>query len=53
MLDDALKLFNQLKQSRKDWIDKAEKMDEWHKSLKMYMAGFSPGASADQRAEVR
>lgn len=49
MLDDALKLFNQLKESRKGWIEKAEKMDEWHKSLKMYMAGFSPGASADQR----
>ena len=49
MLDDALKLFNQIKELRKGWIEKAEKMDEWHKSLKMYMAGFSPGASSDQR----
>jgi hypothetical protein len=49
MLDDALKIYSQLKEQRKGWIDKAEKMDEWHKSLKMYMTGFSPGAGADQR----
>jgi hypothetical protein len=49
MLDDALKLFNQIKELRKGWVDKAEKMDEWHKTLKMYMAGFSPGSSSDQR----
>jgi hypothetical protein len=49
MLDEALKLFNQVKELRKGWVEKAEKMDEWHKTLKMYMTGFSPGASSDQR----
>ncbi len=51
VLDEALKHFNELKKLRKGWVDKAEKMDDWHKSLKMFMAGFSPAESADKRDE--
>jgi len=49
LLDEAMACFNQIKEMRKDWTDKAERMTEWHKSLKMFMTGFSPTASNDQR----
>ena len=49
LLDEALRNFNELKVLRNNWVERAEKMDEWHKSLKMFMTGYSPTASADQR----
>jgi hypothetical protein len=48
-LDTALEYFNELSAMRTEWVDKAEKMDDWHKSMKMFMAGFSPTASTDDR----
>jgi hypothetical protein len=48
-LDKALEYFNELKTMREDWVEKAEKMDDWHKSMKMFLAGFSPAASLDER----
>ncbi|MCK5239313.1 MAG: hypothetical protein KAR33_07200, partial [Candidatus Thorarchaeota archaeon] len=48
-LDAALEYFNELSTMRTVWVDKAEKMDDWHKSMKMFMAGFSPTASTDER----
>ncbi|NWF94922.1 MAG: hypothetical protein HXY34_02160 [Candidatus Thorarchaeota archaeon] len=49
LLDEALSLYNELKQLREGWLDKAQKMDTWHKTIPVYMAGFSPSASADIR----
>ncbi|MFW9907838.1 MAG: hypothetical protein ACFFEF_04625 [Candidatus Thorarchaeota archaeon] len=48
-LDKALEAYNELREMRKEWIEKAEKMDDWHKSLKMFMTGFSPAAGVDER----
>jgi hypothetical protein len=48
-LDTAMKYFGELKELRVGWVEKAEKMDDWHKSLKMYMTGFSPSGSIDER----
>ncbi len=48
-LDAALEYFNELSTMRTEWTGKAEKMDDWHKSMKMFMAGFSPTASTDER----
>jgi hypothetical protein len=49
MLDEALQHFNQLKELRDEWAERAEKMDDWHKTLRMYMTGFSPSASPEER----
>ncbi len=48
-LDKALEYFNELKRMRTEWVEKAEKMDDWHKSMKMFLTGFSPTASIDER----
>ncbi|MHA2040974.1 MAG: hypothetical protein ACW975_03845 [Candidatus Thorarchaeota archaeon] len=49
VLSDAITNFNELKGLRIEWIEKAGKMDDWHKSMKVFMTGFSPSASAEQR----
>ncbi|MHA2355869.1 MAG: hypothetical protein ACXADC_11880, partial [Candidatus Thorarchaeota archaeon] len=49
VLSDAISNFNELKGLRIEWIEKAGKMDDWHKSMKVFMTGFSPSASAEQR----
>ncbi len=49
VLSDAITNFNELKGLRTEWIEKAGKMDDWHKSMKVFMTGFSPSASAEQR----
>ncbi|MFW9919966.1 MAG: hypothetical protein ACFFED_10220 [Candidatus Thorarchaeota archaeon] len=48
-LDKALDYFNELRTLRTEWVDKAEKMDDWHKSMKMFLTGYSPTASIDER----
>ena len=48
-LDDAIKHFNKIAELREGWVEKASKMNEWHKSMKMFMVGFSPAASPDDR----
>ncbi len=48
-LDEALRYFNELKAMRKAWVERAERMDEWHKSLRMFLTGYSPTAPADVR----
>lgn len=48
-LDKALEYFNELKAMRAEWVEKAEKMDDWHKSMKMFLTGYSPTASQDER----
>jgi tryptophanyl-tRNA synthetase len=48
-LDKALEYFNELKEMRSEWVEKAEKMDDWHKSMKMFLTGYSPTASQDER----
>ncbi|MEM2142520.1 MAG: hypothetical protein QXS20_03195 [Candidatus Thorarchaeota archaeon] len=48
-LDQALGRFTELKALRSSWLEKAEKMDDWHKSLKMFLTGYSPTAPPDQR----
>ncbi len=50
-LDKALEYYNDLEKMKENWIDKAEKMDGWHKTLRMFMSGFSAAASADERAK--
>ncbi|MCK4483537.1 MAG: hypothetical protein KAU89_01845, partial [Candidatus Thorarchaeota archaeon] len=50
-LDEATKHFNKIIELREGWIEKAGKMNEWHKSMKMFMAGFSPAASLDDRTK--
>ncbi|TXT55362.1 MAG: hypothetical protein BAJATHORv1_40273 [Candidatus Thorarchaeota archaeon] len=50
-LDNAIEWFNELSKMRVDWVEKAAKMDDWHKSLRVYMAGFSASASADERSK--
>ncbi|MHA1959448.1 MAG: hypothetical protein ACW99U_04420 [Candidatus Thorarchaeota archaeon] len=49
MLDKAIAYFNELKELRTGWVSKAEKMDDWHKTLRMYLTGFSPAASTEDR----
>ncbi|TET12651.1 MAG: hypothetical protein E3J82_04140 [Candidatus Thorarchaeota archaeon] len=48
-LDEAIKHFSEIDELREGWVEKATKMNEWHKSMKMFMAGFSPAASLDDR----
>ncbi len=48
-LDEAIIHFNKIDELRKGWVEKASKMNEWHKSMKMFLAGFSPAASLDDR----
>ncbi|MFX1603438.1 MAG: hypothetical protein ACFFCK_08130, partial [Promethearchaeota archaeon] len=46
---DAIQSYNEVKGLRAEWTDKAQKMDDWHKSMRVFMTGFSPAASPDQR----
>ena len=48
-LDEAIDCFHELEDMRKRWLDQAIAMDDWHKSLRMFMTGFSPSAKADER----
>jgi len=48
-LDEAIACFHELEVLRKKWLDKAIAMDDWHKSLRMFMTGFSASAKADDR----
>ncbi|MFX1602515.1 MAG: hypothetical protein ACFFCK_03460, partial [Promethearchaeota archaeon] len=48
-LEDAIQSYNEVKGLRAEWTDKAQKMDDWHKSMRVFMTGFSPAASPDQR----
>ena len=48
-LDIAIANFHELGILRKQWLEKAGSMDDWHKSLRMFMTGFSPAAKADER----
>jgi len=48
-LDEAIACFHDLEGLRKKWLDQAVSMDDWHKSLRMFMTGFSPSAKADER----
>ncbi len=49
VLEDALQYFEMLKEIREGWLAQVEKMDDWHKSLRMYLTGFSPTMSPDAR----
>ncbi|MHA2601037.1 MAG: hypothetical protein AM324_002765 [Candidatus Thorarchaeota archaeon SMTZ1-83] len=49
VLEEAIQNYNEVKGLRAEWTDKAQKMDDWHKSMRVFMTGFSPAASADQR----
>ena len=48
-LDVAISNFHELENMRKQWLDKAVAMDDWHKSLRMFMTGFSPADKPDVR----
>ena len=48
-LDVAIANFHELGDMRKQWLDKAVAMDDWHKSLRMFMTGFSPTDKPDAR----
>ncbi len=48
-LDEAIAAFHELEGMRKKWLDQAVAMDDWHKSLRMFMTGFSASAKADDR----
>jgi len=48
-LDEAIACFHELEEIRKKWLDQTIAMDDWHKSLRMFMTGFSAGAKADER----
>jgi hypothetical protein len=48
-LDVAIANFHELGTMRKEWLDKAVAMDDWHKSLRMFMTGFSPADKPDVR----
>jgi len=48
-LDEAIASFHELENLRKKWLEQAIAMDDWHKSLRMFMTGFSAGAKADER----
>ncbi|MGV9169256.1 MAG: hypothetical protein ACOC38_04855 [Promethearchaeia archaeon] len=49
MLDTAIARFNEMNDLQTRWGQQAKKMDDWHKSLRMYMSGFTPGAPVDDR----
>ncbi|MHA2433290.1 MAG: hypothetical protein ACXADO_08700 [Candidatus Thorarchaeota archaeon] len=49
VLEDAIQHYNEVKGLRAEWTDKAQKMDDWHKSMRVFMTGFSPAATPDQR----
>lgn len=48
-LDEAIACFHELEEIRKKWLDQAIAMDDWHKSLRMFMTGFSASAKAEER----
>jgi hypothetical protein len=48
-LDEAITSFHELEDMRKKWLEQAIAMDDWHKSLRMFMTGFSAGAKAEER----
>lgn len=48
-LDEAIACFHELEELRRKWLDQAIAMDDWHKSLRMFMTGFSAAAKADER----
>ncbi|MFW9925857.1 MAG: hypothetical protein ACFFDM_03705 [Candidatus Thorarchaeota archaeon] len=48
-LDEAITNFHELGDMRKQWLEKAISMDDWHKSLRMFMTGFSPADKAETR----
>jgi hypothetical protein len=48
-LDVAISNFHELGTLRRQWLDKAVSMDDWHKSLRMFMTGFSPADKAETR----
>lgn len=48
-LDEAIDCFHNLEDMRKKWLDQAVAMDDWHKSLRMFMTGFSPSAKPEER----
>jgi hypothetical protein len=48
-LDETITCFHELEEMRKAWLEKAISMDDWHKSLRMFMTGFSPAAKAEER----
>ncbi|MBN2228524.1 MAG: hypothetical protein JW779_02950 [Candidatus Thorarchaeota archaeon] len=48
-LDETITCFHELENMRKSWLEKSIAMDDWHKSLRMFMTGFSPAAKADER----
>ncbi|MFW9959853.1 MAG: hypothetical protein ACFFDV_02485 [Candidatus Thorarchaeota archaeon] len=48
-LDETIACFHELEDMRKAWLEKAIAMDDWHKSLRMFMTGFSPAAKAEER----
>jgi hypothetical protein len=48
-LDETITCFHELEEMRKAWLEKAIAMDDWHKSLRMFMTGFSPAAKAEER----
>lgn len=49
ILDTAITKFNEIKDLQTGWVQQAKKMDDWHKSLRMYMSGFTPAAPVDDR----
>ncbi len=49
VLEEAIQNFNDVKALRAEWTEKAEKMDDWHKSMRVFMTGFSPTATPEQR----
>jgi hypothetical protein len=48
-LPKAISCFHELEDMRGKWLEKAVAMDDWHKSLRMYMTGFSPTSRAEER----
>ncbi|MDH4214910.1 MAG: hypothetical protein OEV85_13420 [Candidatus Thorarchaeota archaeon] len=48
-LDETIACFHELEDMRKAWLEKAISMDDWHKSLRMFMTGFSPAAKTEER----
>ena len=48
-LDEAISCFHELEDLRKKWLEQAIAMDDWHKSLRMFMTGFSAGAKQEER----
>ena len=48
-LDEAIASFHELEEIRRKWLDQAIAMDDWHKSLRMFMTGFSASAKAEER----